>query len=250
VVPDEKLARQVAERRQEQQARPATVHPKHISLEELHNRIAEGKLKELRLIIKADVQGSLEAIVQSLQGLDVERHGVQLKILHAWVGDISESDIILAAASEAIVIGFHVGINPEVQVVAAGEGVDVRIYQIIYELTHDITTAIEGLLEPKVEETFIGRAEIRRLFQVSKVGIVAGCTVVKGAIRRDCVVRVIRGRDRVFEGKIASLKRVKDDVREVSEGLECGIAVEGNVDLQAGDLIEAWELKKIARKLA
>ena len=146
-------------------------------------------------------------------------------------------------------IGFHVGINPQVQVLAASEGVDLRIYNVIYELINNIRTAIEGLLEPKIEEIFLGRAEARQLFQVSKVGIVAGCKVVKGQIRRDAIIRVIRGRDRVFEGRIASLKRVKDDVREVQEGNECGIALEGNIDIQSGDLLEAWEIKKVARKL-
>ena len=248
VMADEKLAREIAERRREQRARPAA-HAKHISLEELHSRIAEGKLKDLRLIVKADVQGSLEAIVQSLQKLDVEKEEVQFRILHAGVGDISESDVILAAASEAIVIGFHVGIIPQVQVIAANEGVDVRIYQVIYELINAIRAAIEGLLEPRVEEIFMGRAEVRKLFQISKIGIVAGCMVTKGLIRRDCLIRVIRGRERVIEAKIASLKRVKDDIREAQEGSECGIALEGNTDLQPGDLLEAWELKKIARKL-
>ena len=249
VIADEKAARAVAERRQKQRTQRAVAHPKRITLEELHQRIAEGKLKELRLIIKADVQGSLEAIVQSLEKLDTEKEEVQFKILHVGVGDINESDVILAAASDAIIVGFHVGIEPKVQVLAATEGVDVRIYQIIYELVGAIRAAIEGLLEPTIEETLIGRAEVRKLFQVSKVGIVAGCLVNKGSIRRDCTVRVIRGRERVFEGKIWNLKRVKDDVREVQEGVECGISLEGNANLQVGDLLEAWELKKVARKL-
>jgi translation initiation factor IF-2 len=251
VITDEKLARQLVEQRQKRQpGRGAAAHPRHISLEELHQRIAEGKLKDLRLILKADVQGSLEAITQSLQKLDLEKEEVQFKILHSGVGDISESDVILAAASEAIVIGFHVGIAPQVQVLAANEGVDIRIYQIIYELTNAIKAAIEGLLEPTIEENFLGRAEVRKLFQVSKAGIVAGCMVVKGAFRRDCTVRVIRGKDRIYEGKVASLRRVKDDVREVQEGQECGIVLEGSTDLQPGDLLEAWEMKKVARKLA
>ena len=249
VVPDEKQAKQLMEQRQEQQDQRAMVHPKRITLEELHQRITEGKLKDLRLILKADVQGSLEAIVQSLQKLDTEKEEVQFKILHLGVGDINESDVILAAASDAIIVGFHVGIEPKVQVLAAAEGVDLHIYQIIYELVGAIKAAIEGLLEPTIEETFIGRAEVRKLFQVSKFGMVAGCMVTKGAVRRDCAIRVVRGRDRVFEGKIANLKRVKDDAREVQEGLECGISLEGNSDLQVGDLIEAWELKKVARKL-
>jgi len=250
VVADERLARQLAEQRREQRAQRAASHPKRITLEELHQRITEGKLKELRLIVKADVQGSLEAIVQSLQKLDTEKEEVQFKMLHAGVGDISESDVILAAASDAIIVGFHVGIEPRVQVLAAAEGVDVHLYQIIYELVGAIKSAIEGLLEPTIEETFVGRAEVRKLFQVSKFGMVAGCMVVKGSVRRDCVIRVVRGRERIVETKIANLKRVKDDVREVAEGTECGILLEGNADLQIGDLLEAWELKKVARKLS
>jgi len=250
VVPDERLAKQLAEQRREWQQQQPSTRPKRITLEELHQRITEGKLKELRLILKADVQGSLEAIEQSLLKLDTEKDEVQFRILHAAVGDINESDVILSAASDAIIVGFHVGIEPKVQVLAAAEGVDVHIYQIIYELVGAIKAAIEGLLEPTIEETFIGRAEIRRLFQVSKSGMVAGCMVTKGSIRRDCVIRVIRGRDRILESKIANLKRVKDDVREVQEGTECGILLEGNADLQVGDLLEAWELKKVARKLA
>ena len=250
VVTDEKLARQLAEQRQERAAQHAMAHPKRITLEELHQRITEGKLKELRLILKADVQGSLEAIEQSLQKLDAEQVEVQFKILHGAVGDISESDVILAAASDAVVVGFHVGIDPKVQVLAATEGVDIHIYRIIYELVEAIKAAIEGLLEPTIEEIFLGRAEVRRLFQVSRSGIVAGCMVVKGSVRRDAMIRVIRGRERLLETKIANLKRVKDDVREVQEGLECGILLEGRADLQVGDLLEAWELKKVARKLA
>lgn len=249
VVKDEKLARQIAEQRKENLKDRSFSHPKHITLEELHDRIAKGKLKDLRLIVKADVQGSLEAVTQNLMKLDTEKTEVHFKILHAGVGDINESDIILAAASEAIVLGFHVGINPQVQVLAASEGVDLRIYNVIYELINSIKTAIEGLLEPLLEETFLGRAEARQLFQVSKVGVVAGCKVIKGEIRRDSLIRVIRGRERIFEGKIASLKRLKDDVREVREGNECGIALEGDIDIQSGDLLEAWEIKKVARKL-
>ncbi|MBI2093362.1 MAG: translation initiation factor IF-2 [Candidatus Omnitrophica bacterium] len=249
VVSDEKLARQLAEKRKEQRAQRMIAPPKRITLDELHQRITEGKLKDLRLIVKADVQGSLEAIIQSLQKLDTEKEEIQFRILHTGVGDINESDITLAAASDAIVIGFHVGIDPKVQVLAAKEGVDVRIYQIIYELVNAIRAAIEGMLEPLIEETFLGRAEVRKLFQVSKVGIIAGCMVVKGSIRRDATLRLIRGRDRLYEGKVGSLKRAKDDVREVQEGMECGISVEGNINLQIGDLFEVWELKKIARKL-
>ena len=248
VVKDEKTARDLVELRQERSADRTVMAPKRVTLDDLHQRITEGKLKELQLILKADVQGSLEAITQSLAKIDTQ--AVKLGFIHTGVGDISESDVMLAAASDAVVIGFHVGVDPRVQVAAITEGVDIRIFQIIYDLVNSIRAAIEGLLEPRVEETFLGRAEVKRLFQISKVGIVAGCTVTKGTVRRDAVIRVIRGKDRLTESKIANLKRVKDDVREVQEGVECGISLEGNVDLQPGDLLEAWELKKVARKLA
>jgi len=250
VVADEKLARQLAGQRQEQRVQRAVVHPKRVTLEDIHQQITEGKLKELRLVIKADVQGSMEAIVQSLQKLDTEKEQVQIRILHTGIGDINESDVILSTASDAIIVGFHVGIEPQVQVLAVNEGVDVHIYQIIYELVGAIRAAIEGLLEPVIEETFVGRAEVRKLFQVSKSGQVAGCMVTKGSVRRDCVIRVVRGRERIVETKMANLKRVKDDVREVQEGVECGIFLEGSTTLQVGDLLEAWELKKVARKLS
>ncbi|MBI4597575.1 MAG: translation initiation factor IF-2 [Candidatus Omnitrophica bacterium] len=248
IVPDDKLARQLAEHRQTRKDLQAVLHPKRITLEELHQRIAEGKLKELRLILKADVQGSLEAIVQSLQKLDAEKHEVSFKMLHIGVGDINESDVILAAASDAIVVGFHVGVDLKVQVLAATQGVDLHIYQIIYELVGAIKAAIEGLLEPTIEELFVGRAEVRKIFPTSK-GLVAGCMVTKGSVRRDCTIRVIRGKDRLAETTIGSLKRLKDDAREVQEGVECGVLLAHATNLQVGDLLEAWELKKVARKL-
>jgi len=248
VLPDEKSARQLVEARQDQASRRLAMPPKRVTLDDLHQRIASGALKELKLIVKADVQGWLEAISQSLTKLPTAE--VKMTLLHLGVGDISESDVMLAAASDAVIIGFHVGVEPVVQVEAVTQGVDIRIFQIIYELVGEITAAIEGLLEPKTEEAFLGRAEIKKLFQISKTGIVAGCVVTKGTIRRDALIRVIRGKERLVDTKIAGLKRVKDDVREVQEGVECGISLEGSVDIQPGDLIEAWEIKKIARKLA
>lgn len=248
-VANEKVAKQLAEQRRNQLAHRSKGYQGHITLEDLHDRIAEGKLKELRMILKSDVQGSMEAIVESLHKLDTEKEEVRFKILHTAVGDINESDIVLAAASNAIIVGFHVGIDSRVQALAVTEGVDVHIYSIIYDLIDALKSAIEGLLEPIIEETFIGRAEVRKLFEVSKVGMVAGCMVTKGKIQRDCTARLIRGNERIFEGKLSNLKRVKDDAREVLEGVECGISLEGNIDVQIGDLIEAWELKKKNRTL-
>jgi translation initiation factor IF-2 len=248
VMNDEKQARQLIEQRQTRHSQRVAAPPKRVTLDDLHQRILEGRLKELKLILKADVQGSLEAVAQSLMKIDTQ--AVKLSILHTGVGDISESDVMLAAASDAVVIGFHIGMDPQVQVAAVTQGVDVRIFQIIYEVVNEIRASIEGLLEPKIEETFLGRAEIKQVFHISKVGQVAGCVVTKGTIRRDALLRLIRGKERVAEGKIATLKRHKDDAREVHEGTECGIALEGSVSYQPGDVLEAWDLKKVAQKLA
>ena len=249
-VADERAARQLAQQRVEQKAQKGGLdHPRHLTLEEVHQRITEGELKEFRMILKSDVQGSLEAITQSLQKLDAQTPEIRFRILHSGVGDINESDIILAAASDAIIFGFHVGMNPQVQVAAINEGVDVHLYQIIYDMVNAIRGAIEGLLDPDLEESFIGRAEVRQLFKVSKGGNAGGCMVVKGSMRRDCQVRLIRDDERIYEGKMSSLRRMKDDVKEVQEGVECGIALDGNADIQIGDFIEAWEVKKVARKL-
>ena len=176
VLTDDKVARQIIEQRRERLATQAATPPKRVTLDDLHQRIIAGTLKELKLILKADVQGSLEAIVQSVSKIPTEE--VKLTLIHTGVGDISESDVMLAAASDAVVIGFHVGMDPMVQVEAVREGVDVRIFRIIYELVGAITAAIEGLLEPKTEELFLGRAEVKQLFQISKVGIIAGCFVI------------------------------------------------------------------------
>ncbi len=248
VMNNEKQVRQLVEQRQDRQSSRVIAPPKRVTLDDLHQRILEGKLKELKLILKADVQGSLEAVAQSLMKIDAQ--AVKFSILHAGVGDISESDVMLAAASDAVVIGFHVGVEPRVQVEAVTQGVDIRIFQIIYEVVNEIRASIEGLLEPKIEETFLGRAEVKQVFQISKVGQVAGCQVTKGTIRRDALMRLIRGTERIVEGKIATLKRHKDDAREVREGMECGIALAGTVSYQPGDVLEAWEQKKVAQKLA
>lgn len=248
-VQDERAARQLADQRSSKAGASGADHPRHLTLEDVHKRISEGELKEFRMILKADVQGSLEAIKQSLHKLDEQTPEIRFRILHSGVGDINESDIILAAASDAIIFGFHVGMNPQVQVLAVNEGVDVHLYQIIYDMVNAIRSAIEGMLDPDLEETFIGRASIRQLFEVSKGGHAAGCMVVKGSVRRDAMIRVIRNEERIYEGKMSSLRRLKDDVKEVQEGVECGITLEGNVDIKVGDFIEAWEVKKVARKL-
>jgi translation initiation factor IF-2 len=248
VVRDEKQARELAalrlEREKQQQLKAAV---KRISLEDLHAQIEEGKIKELKLIIKADVQGSLGAIRETLNKLNVPE--IKLSIIHAAVGNINASDAILAVASNALIIGFNVSSDENAKEMIAKEGIDARIYNIIYELANDIKLAVEGMLEPKLKKNFLGRAEVRKVFRLSRAGTVAGCFVSKGKIIRTSQVSLVRNGQVAFEGKLASLKRFKDDVREVAEGFECGMSLAGFTEVQEGDIIEAFEIEKIARKL-
>ncbi len=248
VVQDEKAAKQIVAERQEMKGTggPAV---RHLTLEELHDRIREGKIKEVKLILKGDVQGSLEALKGEIA--KIEPKEVKLSIIHSGVGDINESDVMLAAASDAVVLGFHADILPRAEAVAKEEGVEIKLYNIIYEAVSEIKLAIEGLLEPVTKESFLGRAEVKQIFKISKVGNIAGCLAIKGKLVRagNPIVRVIRDKERVFEGKLSALKRFKDDVKEVPEGQECGISVEKFSDFQVGDLIELYQVEKVAQKL-
>jgi translation initiation factor IF-2 len=247
VIEDEKKAKELAILRQEKEKQAQAKTLKRISLEDLHAQIQAGKIKELKLIIKADVQGSLEAIKQTLIKLNVSE--IKLDFIHEDVGNINSSDVILAVASNALILGFHVVADERAKELIAKEGIDTRIYNIIYELANDIKAAIEGMLEPKLKKVFLGRAEVRKVFNVSRAGTIAGCFVNKGKIMRTSLINLVRNGEAVFEGKVSSLKRFKDDVREVLEGFECGIALGGFADLKEGDIIEAYEIEKIARKL-
>ncbi|MCM8795756.1 MAG: translation initiation factor IF-2 [Candidatus Omnitrophica bacterium] len=247
VVEDERIARELALKRQEEERLAQVRQTRRLTLEELHSQIQQGQLKELKLIIKADVQGSLGAIKETLNKLNISE--IKLDIIHEGVGNINASDVILAVASNALILGFNVTIDERAKELNAKEGVDIRIYNIIYELANDIKAAIEGMLEPRLKKVFLGRAEIRKVFKLSKAGTVAGCFVLKGKINRNSAVKVIRNGEVVFEGKISSLKRFKDDVREVQEGFECGIALSGFDAIKEGDIIETYEIEKIARKL-
>ncbi|MDP2911860.1 MAG: translation initiation factor IF-2 [Candidatus Omnitrophota bacterium] len=247
VLADEKKARDiVATRRMETERKKLAGKTSKVTLEELYNKVKQGEIKELDIVIKADVQGSLEAIKDSLEKLSTDE--VRLSVIHSQVGDINESDVMLASASNAIVIGFHVSTTSEAKALAKQEEVEIRIYSIIYEIVNEIQAAMEGMLEPVIEETFLGRAEVRQVFQVSKTGVVAGCFISKGRIPRDAVCKLIREKEIVFKGKMSSLKHFKDDLKEAKEGFECGISL-GFKDIQKGDLIEAIEIKKVARKL-
>jgi translation initiation factor IF-2 len=250
VVPDERQAREVVARRQEEQqgSRPLATR-RVVTLEEFHRQLEAGRVKGLNLILKADVHGSAEALRDSLLKLSAEE--VSLKFLHVGVGDVTEPDVLLAEASDAVVIGFHVGLTPEAEVLAKAERVDVRLYRIIYEAVGDIRAALEGLLEPRLVETVLGQAKVLQVFKVSKVGAIAGCQVLKGRIVRGAVGRVFRGEERqpIFQGKINSLKRFKEDVREMTEGLQCGLGLSGWGDFQPEDIIEAVDVQQVAAKL-
>ncbi|PIQ86361.1 MAG: hypothetical protein COV73_04750 [Candidatus Omnitrophica bacterium CG11_big_fil_rev_8_21_14_0_20_43_6] len=204
-------------------------------------------MKELNLIIKADVQGSLEAIKDTLDKLNVSE--IKINIMHMGAGNINTSDVILAVASDALLLGFNVSADEPAKELIAKEGIEVKIYNIIYELANDIKAAVEGMLDPKLKRVFLGRAEVRKMFKLSRSGLIAGCFVTKGKINRNCLVTVLRNGEPAFEGKLASLKRFKDDVREVGEGFECGIAISGFDQLLEGDIIEAYDIEKIARTL-
>jgi translation initiation factor IF-2 len=248
-IEDEKTAKELVLKRQEKEKLQQIKTIKRISLEDLHAQIKEGKIKELKIIIKADVQGSLGAIKDVLSKIDVTDAGIKIDFIHEGVGAVNSSDVVLAAASNALILAFHVEADERAKELVAKEGIDLRTYNIIYELGNDIKSALEGMLEPKLKKVFLGRAEIKKVFKLSRSGTVAGCQVVKGKIMRNCQVNLVRNGEAIFEGSISALKRFKDDVREVAEGFECGISLSGFDAYAEGDLIEAYEIEKIARKL-
>ncbi|MFQ5574268.1 MAG: translation initiation factor IF-2, partial [Terriglobia bacterium] len=238
VVPDEKTARAIAEERALKRRLIDRGVPKHVSLDDLSKQIEEGEIKELNLIVKADVQGSIEALAGSLGKIPQDE--VKIIVIHRGVGGISETDVMLAAASNAIIIGFNVRPEAKAKEMAEKEGVDVRTYNVIYKVVEDIEKARTGMLAPIVEEQEIGEIEVRATFRVPKMGVVAGCYVTKGEVKRDANARLVRDGTVVYEGKIASLRRFKDDVASVSSGYECGIGLENFQDIKEGDVIEAF----------
>jgi translation initiation factor IF-2 len=247
-VADESKARQVAEHRHTKQRETELVKSSKVSLEELYDQIKTGDVKELRVVVKADVQGSVEALTDALTRMSTAE--VKLRVLHGSVGGITESDILLAAASNAIVIGFNVRPESKGQALAAQEGVDVRLYTVIYEAVADVRAAMEGMLEPTFREQTQGRVDIRQIFNIQGVGTIAGCYVTEGKIQRGNLVRILRDHVVVHEGKLASLKRFKDDVREVSAGYECGLSIEGFHDIKQGDVVEAYERTAVVRRIS
>ncbi len=243
VVADEKQARLVAEHRQRKQREKELSKATKITLEKLYEQIKEGELKELNIVLKTDVQGSLEALSDAIGRL--KHPEIKINIIHAATGSINETDIMLASASNAIVIGFNVRPDAKVEDLAKKEHVDIRFYNVIYQVINDIKDAMAGLLEPEYREKVLGRAEVRQTFHISKIGTVAGCYVLDGIIQRNAKVRVLRDQVVVYDGKIASLRRFKDDVKEVKAGFECGILVENFNDVKVGDVLEAYVLEEI-----
>ncbi len=212
-------------------------------MEDLYQQILEGKIRELPLIIKADVQGSIQAVLEALLKLETEK--VRIKIIHEDVGGITESDVLLASASNAIIIGFNIRPTDKAGPLAVKEKVDIRLYSIIYDAIEDIQKALEGLRAPQFKEKILGRAEVREVFSIPKIGVVAGCHVLSGSILRNISARLIRDSVVVYEGKIISLRRFKDDVKEVASGFECGISLEKYQDVKRGDIVEPFLMEEV-----
>ena len=247
VVKDEKKARTLSLLKQDEARAKKLKSSKRVTLEDFYHQMKEGVAKELAILLKGDVQGSVEAIKKSLSELDTK--DVKIDIMHADVGNISESDVMLALVSNAVVMGFNVKVDEGAQALAAKEGVEIKMYGIIYELIQDVAAAMEGLLEPIEKEIFVGRASVKQVFKVTKAGTIAGCIIVKGKMVRAGIAKLIRSKEVVYEGKISGLKRFKDDVKEVAEGVECGIGLDKHNDIRDGDLIELYTIEKVARRL-
>lgn len=247
VVENEKTAKQIAGSRSLKEKFKTETARRHISLDDLFLKMQEKEIKELRVIIKGDVQGSVEVVSDSLDSIKVPE-SIALRIIHSGVGAITSNDVMLASASDAIIIGFNVRPEPRAMEDADREGVEIRTYRVIYQLKEDIEKALVGLLDPDYEEVSLGFAEVRATFKVPKIGFIAGCQVVQGVIRRNASVRVLREGNIIFEGKISSLKRFQDDIKEVNAGYECGIGIEGFQDIKEGDNLEAFEIREKRRE--
>jgi translation initiation factor IF-2 len=246
VLEDEKAARALAEQRAAEAKELALETRSKVTLENLFDTLAEHAAKALRVVVKADTQGSVEAIVEALKKIEGEQ--VSLEIIHSAVGTITESDVLLASASKGIILGFHTRIDNGVPEIAKREGVQIKLYSIIYELIDQVKEAMAGLLEPVIKEVVVGAAEVRKLFELSKGGNVAGCAISSGRVVKG-KVRIRRRKDIIFEGHIQSLRRFQDEVNEVRAGMECGIRIDGFNDFQVGDVIEAYTVEKVAAKL-
>jgi translation initiation factor IF-2 len=247
VVEDEKYARAISDKRKELKKYEEGRNVKKVTLDNLYETISAGEVQELKVVIKGDVQGSVEALKGMLEKLSTKE--VRLSVIRAAAGAISEDDVMMASASDAIIIGFNVRPSPPAKLLADREKVDIRKYNIIYRAQEDIKKAMEGMLSPELKEQDIGKAEVRETFKVPKIGIIAGCYMLEGAVHRNSQVRIIREQIEIFQGKINSLKRFKDDAKEVVAGFECGIGIDNCSDLQEGDILEIFETVEVARSL-
>ncbi|HCU32564.1 MAG TPA: translation initiation factor IF-2, partial [Ruminococcaceae bacterium] len=241
-VEDERLARELVEQRRHEQKEEAFKSYQKVTLDNLFSQIAEGEMKELPIIVKADVMGSVEAVRQSLEKISNEE--VRVRVIHGAVGAVSESDVMLAEASNAIIVGFNVRPDPVAKENAEQSGVEIRLYRIIYDAIEDVTAAMKGMLAPKYKDVDLGRAEIRQVYKITGVGVVAGCYVLDGKITRNANIRVVRDGIIIADDKLSSLKRFKDDVREVASGYECGMTMEKFNDIKEGDILEAYVVEE------
>ena len=244
---DEREAKQIATKRNQLQREQSVRTQRHITLDEIGRRIAIGDFKEMNVIIKGDVDGSVEALTDSFEKLSTEE--IQVNIIHKGVGAITESDVLLASASDALVIGFNVRPMGNAREVAEKEEIDIRIYSIIYDAINELKDAMEGLLSPDIKEEITGLCEVRDVFKISKLGTIAGCMVTKGSILRNSDVRLIREGVVIFSGSLQSLKRFKDDVKEVKKGYDCGLQINDFKDIKVGDEIEGFVNVEIKKKL-
>jgi translation initiation factor IF-2 len=246
-VADEKQAKELIEHRRDSRRKRELGTQSRVTLENILDKIKEGAVKELKIVLKTDVQGSAEALKSSLAGLSTD--AVKVDVISAGVGGITETDVNLAKAGNAIVVGFHVRPAGKASQLAEQEGVDIKLYDIIYEALDDVKKAMAGLLSPVKREKALGKAEVRQTFTIPKVGTICGCFVTDGTVRRNAQVRLVRDSVQIFVGRMISLRRFKDDVREVVAGYECGIGLEGYNDVKVGDVIEAYEIEEIAATL-
>ncbi|RKX71372.1 translation initiation factor IF-2, partial [candidate division WOR-3 bacterium] len=234
VVPTEIKARDIAQRRLLMR-RAAATKVKRVTLYDLQEKIQRGELKELKVILKGDVAGSVEALSEKIEGMAVEE--ASIRVIHRGVGPINTSDIRLAQVTSAICVGFHVGVDPRAKELAEAEGVEIRTYRLIYEAIDDLRSALLGMLEPEITEVEIGRLDVRQVFTISKIGLIAGCYVKEGKVVRGAEAKVVRDGEEIFRSVVSSLKRFKEDVKEVEQGFECGVGIEGIKDLKVGDEI-------------
>ena len=242
-VADERMARELVEQRKQQNKDALIGAPKKVSLEDLFAQIQQGEIKDFNIIVKADVQGSAEAVKASLEKLTNEE--VRVRVIHSGVGAINESDVMLAATSGAVIVGFNVRPDNAARDYAQRSNVDIRMYRVIYDCINEIESAMKGMLAPKFKEVIIGHAEVRQVIKISKIGTVCGSYVTDGKIQRNSLVRVLRDNVVIFEGELSSLRRFKDDVKEVATNYECGISIERYNDVKEGDVIEAFVMEQI-----